>query len=188
MLFTLPADFTAVNGDGICILKGAPHVATAQRFLDFTLGEPGQKLWFLPRGHPDGPQRHALERSTIRPDFYARYRGISNVELSPFELKQSFLYNSKLGRDRREVLAALIGALLIDTHTELKVAWRTVIARGRQPADVIALGRVPLGEQEALKLAAREWKDPAVRNRTKIEWQNWARAKYRRLCESSSGT
>ena len=188
MIFTLPADFTAVNGDGICILNAAPNRTTAQRFIDFTLGEPGQKLWFLPRGHPGGPVRHALERSTVRPDFYSRYRGISNVELSPFELQQSFVYNSKLGRDRREVLAALIGALLIDTHTELKAAWRVVIARGMRPQDIAELGRMPLGDQEALKLASKAWKDPAVRNRTKIEWQNWARAKYRKLCESSSGT
>jgi hypothetical protein len=132
--------------------------------------------------------RNALERSSIRPDFYSRFRGISNVQLSPFELQQSFVYNSKLGRDRREVLAALIGALLIDTHAELKAAWRAIIARGMRPADLAALRQMPVNEQEALKLASKEWKDAAVRNRTKINWQNWARAKYRKLCESSSGT
>ena len=74
------------------------------------------------------------------------------------------------------------------THTELKAAWRAVIARGRLPADLAALCRMPLTEAGALTLATGEWKDPAVRNRMKIEWQNWARAKYRKLCESSSGT
>lgn len=188
MTFTLPADFTAINADGLCILKGAPHRANAEHFVDFVLSEPGQKLWFLPRGHPEGPRRHALERSTIRPDFYRRYQGVSHIELSPFDLQQTFTYNAKLGRDRREVLAALVGALFVDTHTELKAAWRAVIARGRLPADLAALGRMPLTEVEALKLATGEWKDPATRNRIKIEWQNWARAKYRKLCESSSGT
>jgi ABC-type Fe3+ transport system substrate-binding protein len=184
MVLTLPADFTAINGDGICILKGATNLTTARRFLDFTLGEPGQKLWFLPLGHPEGPRRHALERSSIRPDFYQRYRGVSNIEVSPFELNQSFTYNAKLGRDRNDLLGALIGALLVDPHTELKAAWRAVIARGRQPADLAELGRAPLSEPEALKLASTGWKDSAVRNRKKIEWQNWARAKYRKLCAS----
>src|SRR5262245_1353292 len=117
MVFTLPADFTAVNGDGICILKGAANLTTAQRFIDFTLGEPGQRLWFLPVGHPEGPRRYALERSSVRPDFYKRYRGVSNIEVSPFELNQSFTYNANLGRDRNDLLAAMVGALLVDTHT-----------------------------------------------------------------------
>jgi ABC-type Fe3+ transport system substrate-binding protein len=184
MVFTLPDDFTAINGDGICILKGATNFVTARRFLDFTLGEPGQRLWFLPLGHPEGPRRHALERSSIRPDFYKRYRGVSNIELSPFDLNQSFTYNAKLARDRNDLLGALIGALLVDPHAELQAAWREVIARGRRPADVAELGRLPLSEAEALKLSATEWKNPAVRNQKKIEWQNWARAKYRKLCAS----
>jgi ABC-type Fe3+ transport system substrate-binding protein len=184
MVFTLPADFTAINGDGICILKGATNLTTARRFLDFTLGEPGQKLWFLPLGHPEGPRRHALERSSIRPDFYKRYRGVSNIEISPFELNQSFTYNAKLARDRNDLLGALIGALLVDPHTELKAAWREVIMRGRRPADLAELGRPPLSEAEALKLSSTDWRNPAIRNQKKMEWQNWARAKYRKLCAS----
>jgi len=184
MVFTLPSDFTAINADGICILKGAQNLLTAQRFIDFVLSEPGQKLWFLPRGHPDGPRKHSLERSTIRPDFYKRFAGVSHIEFSPFDLKMSFVYNAKLGQDRREVVAALVGALLVDTHSELKAAWRAIIARKLPPADLAELGRMPLSEAEALALAKGEWKDPALRNRKKIEWQNWARAKYRRLAES----
>jgi len=184
MTFVLPEDFTAINADCIAILKGAPNAATARRFIDFVLSEDGQRLWFLPRGHAEGPKQFSIERMSIRPDFYKRYRGVSNIEFSPFDLKQSFVYDSKLGRDRREVLAALVGALLVDTHTELKAAWRAVIARGLASDDLAELGRVPLTEQEALKLAGGDWKRPDVRNRLKIEWQNWARAKYRKLCAS----
>lgn len=115
---------------------------------------------------------------SVRPDFYQRYKGVSNIEFSPFDLKQSFVYNSKLGRDRREVLAAMVGALMVDTHAELQEAWRAVIARGMQPNALSELGRVPLTEQEALKLAKEQWKDPAVRNRLKTEWQSWAQKKY----------
>ncbi len=181
MTFVLPQDFTAINADCLAILKGAPNLQTARRFVDFVLSEEGQRLWFLPRGHVEGPKRFSIERMSIRPDFYKRYQGVSNIEFSPFDLKQSFVYNSKLGRDRRDVLAALVGALLVDTHTELQAAWRAIIARGMRPQDLAELGQVPLTEQEALKLAAGPWKDAAVRNRTKIEWQTWARDKYRSL-------
>lgn len=181
LTFVLPEDFTAINPDGICILKGAPHPRTARRFIDFVLSEAGQKIWFLPPGHPDGPREYAIERMSIRPDFYGRYRGVSNIEFSPFDLKQEFIYDSKLGRDRREIVAALAGALLVDTHPELQEAWRAVINRGLRPSELKELGRVPISEADGLKLAATAWKEPALRNARKIEWQQWAMEKYRAL-------
>ena len=82
----------------------------------------------------------------VRPDFYRRYRQVSNIEFSPFELKQSFRYNARLAGDRREVVAALAGALLVDTQPELRAAWRAVIGRGLSAADREALRRVPVTE------------------------------------------
>ena len=181
LVFALPQDFAAISPDGLAILKGAPHRRTAERFLDFVLSEDGQKLWFLPRGHPEGPQQFSIERMSVRSDFYRRYRGVSNIEFSPFDLPQSFLYDAKLSRERREVVAALVGALLVDTHSELVAAWRSMVARGMPPSDLVELGRVPLTQPEALQLAGAPWKNPALRNAKKIEWQIWAQAKYRRL-------
>ncbi len=181
LTFALPEDFTAVNPDGIAILKGAPNLIFARRFVDFVLSEEGQKLWFLPRGHPDGPRQYSIERMSVRPDFYRRFRGVSNIEFSPFELKQSFFYDAKLARERREVVAALIGALLVDTHQELRETWRVLMRRGLSEADRRRLGRTPITEKEALELAAASWKDPAIRNQKKIEWQIWAQQKYRVL-------
>jgi iron(III) transport system substrate-binding protein len=179
LTFVLPEDFTAINPDGLAILKGAPNLATAQRFVNFVLSDAGQKLWFLPRGHPDGPQQFSIERMSIRPELYRRYRGISNIEYSPFDLKQTFHYNGDLARERRDVVAALVGTLLVDTHAELKHAWEAIIRRGVTPPDLTRLGRAPVTEAEALDLARGLWKDPAGRNQKKIEWQTWAQKKYR---------
>jgi iron(III) transport system substrate-binding protein len=179
LTFVLPGDFTAINPDGLAILKGAPNLVTAQRFVDFVLSDAGQKLWFLPRGHPEGPQQFSIERMSIRPDLYRRYRGISNIEYSPFDLKQTFHYDGDLARERRDVVAALVGTLLVDTHAELKQAWKAVIHRGITLPELARLGRAPLAEAEALALARGLWKDPASRNRKKIEWQTWAQNKYR---------
>jgi ABC-type Fe3+ transport system substrate-binding protein len=184
LTFALADDFTALGPDGLAILQGAPNLVIAQRFVDFALSTEGQQLCFLPRGHPQGPKRHSIERMSVRPDFYSRYRGVSNIEFSPFELKQSFKYDPQLARDRREVVAALVGALLVDTHSELKAAWREMIRRGVTEAEVAALGRMPLTEAEALSLAKGRWKDATFRNRIKIEWQKWAQTKYRKLVES----
>jgi iron(III) transport system substrate-binding protein len=181
LIFALPQDFTAVNPDGLGILKGAPNRQTAERFVDFVLSEEGQKLWFLPKGHPEGPQQFSIERMSVRPDFYKRFQGISNIEFSPFDLKTSFRYNARLSRERREVVAALVGALLVDTHSELISAWKSVIKAGPSPERLAELGKVPLTEKEALQLAAGDWKKADVRNLRKIEWQRWAQQKYRRL-------
>ena len=184
LTFVLPEDFTALNPDGIAILKGAPNLQTAQRFIDYVLSEEGQKLWFLPKGHPEGPRHNSIERMSMRPDFYKRYKGVSNIEFSPFELKQTFRYDARLSRERREVVAALVGALLVDTHDELQAAWKQVVARGVTPALIQELASPPLSDTEALTLAKGAWKDPRVRNRKKIEWQTFAQHKYRRLCGS----
>jgi len=179
----LPDDFTAISPDGLCILKGAPHLAAAQRFLDFCLGERGQRLWFLPRGHPDGPRHHSIERMAVRPDFYRRYRDVSNIAFSPFDLPHAFRYDARLARERREIVAALAGALLVDTHAELQTAWRAMIRRGQIEAERAELGRMPISETAGHDLSQGPWKDASFRNRTKLQWQAWAQDKYRALAE-----
>ena len=186
LTFALPQDFTPLSPDGIAILKGAPNLQCAQRFLDYVLSEDGQRLWFLPKGHPEGPHSASIERMSVRPDFYKRYHGISNIEFSPFDLKQSFRYNAELSRKRRDVVAALVGALLVDTQGELIAAWKNVIARKLQPTDLAELGKMPLSESAALQLAAGDWKKPGFRNRKKIEWQTWAQEKYNRLARGDT--
>ena len=181
LTFALPEDFTAINADGIALLHGAPNRETAGRFINFTLSETGHKLWFLPKGHPDGPRQHSIERMIVRPDLYRRFKGVSNIEFSPFELPGNFNYDSKLARTRRDVVAALIGALLVDTHPELQKAWRAIIDRHLPAEDLAALGRMPITEAEVLTLAKDAWKDPALRNQKKIAWQTWAQQKYRKL-------
>lgn len=179
--FVLPDDFAAVSPDGIALLKGAPHPEAARRFIDFVLGEEGQKLWVLPRGHPEGPRDYDIERMPVRPDLYERYREVSNVQRSPFSVRGSFRYDGRLGQRRRGVVAALAGALLVDTHAELLRAARAVARRGFSEADLADLGSVPLTEEGAARLAAGDWKEAIHRNRLRTEWLGWAAAKYERL-------
>lgn len=177
----LPEDFTAVSADGIAILHGAPHAELAGRFLDFVLGDEGQKLWYLPLGHPEGPRKHAIERLPVRPALYEKYRGQSHIPVNPFTLHQSFRYDARLARERREIVRSLFGATIVDLHPELVAAWRAVIAHGSKPEDLAELGRVPLTAETAAQMAKDRWKDAEFRQQTKLEWQQQAQAKYRRI-------
>ena len=45
--YVVPADGAVVTADPIAILKGAPNLPVAQKFLEFVLSEDAQKLWML---------------------------------------------------------------------------------------------------------------------------------------------
>ena len=184
--FILPMDFAPMSTDPISVLKGAPHPELARRFLEFVLGESGQKLWYLPKGHPEGAVRSSIERLPVRLDLYDRYGDLSNVGTSPFKRAQTFHFDGKKARDRRDVLPALIGAVLIDTHSELKLAWSRVVEHGMADADLRDLGSAPISEAEVFALGAEQWKNPSFRLGKRIEWQTFSRDKYRRLAHGLS--
>ncbi len=181
MAFILPRDLTVVNADGVALFKGAPHRAIAERFLDFLLSEDGQKLWMLPRGYPGGAKEFSIERMSILPELYERYKDVTLIQTNPFALPVSFQYDPKKGGARWNVLNALIGSTLIDVHDELTAAWKALIRRGMPAEPVKQFGQVPLTESEAMEMARGRWSDPGFRNRQQIEWQKWAAAKFRRI-------
>lgn len=179
--FVIPQDYATLAPDPIAVLKGAPHLPLARRWVEFVMGEAGQKLWYFPKGHAEGARHNSIDRLPVRSDLYERYPEGSNVGSSPFTRTQSFQYNGKLARERREVLPVLIGSVLIDTHAELQAAWRSVIARGQRPEEVAELGRPLVGEQQLAQLAQGAWKSNSFRLQMKVVWQRQAREKYRRL-------
>ncbi|MBI1841051.1 MAG: ABC transporter substrate-binding protein [Verrucomicrobia bacterium] len=181
LAFLLPADFAPVSPDPISVLQGAPHLELALRFVQFVVGEPGQKLWYLPKGHAEGAVRNSIERMPVRKDLYERYGDVSRVRSSPFQNPDTFNYNGKKSGDRRDILPVLLGALLVDTHEELQSAWRAVIQRGASEAELARLGRAPVSEDEVMRLAAGPWKTNAFRLQKRIEWQTWAGEKYRQI-------
>lgn len=186
MAFVLPEDFVSVSPDGIAVLRGAPHGVAAGRFMDFVMGEAGQRLWMLPAGHPQGPRRNTLLRLPVRPGLYDRFASESPIRVRPFEVRSGFRYNARLANSRRDVVRSMFGALYVDVHEDLVRAWRRVVELGTPEDAVRELGTVPLGEAEALALAQGAWTSPLERNRLKTLWQQEARARYARLARLPS--
>lgn len=171
--FLLPQDCVVLNPDAIAILRGAPHRALAQQFVDFLLSDDGQRLLMVPRGQPGGAERFSIERMSVRPALYERYRDVTLVPVNPFALTMSFQYDPRKGSSRWSILNGLLGSLIIDVHPELVVAW--------PPADLDKFCAVPVTEAEAMALATGRWREPLFRARQTIEWQRWAERKFREM-------
>ncbi len=178
MDFVLPGWTSVITPDPIGILKGAPHVATARRLIDFLLAPEGQLIWMLKRGAPGGPVDFSLNRLSIRPDSYA-HPGALYAHLNPYSAADASFYDFKLASRRWSLVNDIIGACLIDCHRELKRSWKTVIALDRKsvnqrffelPAD-LTLQRYYLDN----------WNDPVFRNRCIAQWLNFSRKKFKMI-------
>ena len=175
--FTMPDNLTIVNPDGVAILKGASNLAAARSFVEFVMSDPGQKLWFLKKGVSDGPVETALNRFTVLPDLYRRYRDQAAVSLNPFEWTSDLVYDSEKASTRWRVLNDLIGVMVIDSHQQLQSAWKTSMMEGITPDRVRRLAEVPISEEACARLGAR-WRDAELRNTTLASWTEFARSKY----------
>lgn len=176
--FTMPDDMTIVNPDGLGILKGAPNLDVAKAFVSFVMSEPGQKLWFLKKGAPGGPIQRQLNRFTVIPSLYERYRDEAAVTLNPFEWKSDLVYDSAKASARWSVLNDMIGAFVIDSHDRLRYAWKEAAKGGLTEDEIRQLSVMPLSEKAALELGTVWRKDQGLRVRKLGEWTTFAREKY----------
>jgi len=176
--FVLPEKLTVITPDTIAILKGAPHLETARMFVDFAMGESGQKLWMLKAGAPGGPRKYNLLRMSVLPVIYERYADVSIRKLNPFKFTSSFTHDSEKGSARREVLADLMKSLLMQPHPELRACWKAVQTAPNRNALIRKMTKLPVSESEALEMARTKWEDQVFRAQTTTDWVHFALKKY----------
>ncbi len=156
MSLVIPPGESVLNPDCIAILKGAPNRPVAEKFVEFVLSETGQSLWLAPLGHSAGPKKFAIERMAIRPMLYDQFASVTLVKTNPFRDLRPLPYDSQLGTLRWSPLNTLLGAVVIDRSPEERMR-----------------ARVPLTEDELNVIAKKDWKDPVLRNRILLEWQDF---------------
>lgn len=157
LAYVNPRGGSAITPDPISLLREPPHRELAERFIAFVLSAEGQGLWILPPGSPGGPREHALYRLPMRPDVFERHQGELLVR-NPYEEAGQGVFcrmNDELQNARTVLLAELVGVALVDQHTELKAAWKALIAGGMKQAALDEWRRPPFSEQEALELSRR---------------------------------
>ncbi|HPP12930.1 MAG TPA: ABC transporter substrate-binding protein, partial [bacterium] len=173
--FVLPEGLTVINPDGIGILKGAPNLTTACRFIDFLLSSSGQLVWMLPPGTPEGPREFALNRLSIRPETYQR-PGILFASFNPYQRSRSLPYNFSLAARRWGLLNDLLGSCVIDPHAELSRAWH-LLRKTSNKQLWQQFYQLPL-KPAAQRFFWENWSDPVFRNQYLTRWLNFSREKF----------
>ncbi len=187
IIWIAPEAGTALSGDPVAVLKGAPNPKVAQAFVEYLLTPEAQKIWFGKPGSPGGPQTYALHRTPVRKDMYTPeiLADTTMPEAHPYTDTSNFSYRRDLTGSAFNTLRNLIKIICIDSHEELKESWHAISEAGMPPealavfSDVSAVtyatagkGDAGLDSPDALKAAERA-----------TELGEWFRANYRKAAE-----
>lgn len=172
------------SADPVAVLKGAPHPELAQAFVEFCLSPEGQTLWFEKPGMPGGPVERALHRTPIRRDVYTAENAARSTipEVNPYVGKTRFVYRKELTGKAFNTLRQLVKVACIDSHEELKRAWRALADAGFPPdatavlLDVSAVPYESFGQGDAVL----DGSDSVAAAKRATELGEWFRANFRR--------
>lgn len=130
--FIAPLGGTSISVDPIGLLRGAPSPELATAFMEFVLGDAGQKLWSYRVGEPGGPRRHALRRLPVRHDLYTpeNTARMSDGAEQPFEKARAFTYHPERTAALFSAIRFIVRVICVDSHEELHNAWRQIIEKG----------------------------------------------------------
>lgn len=162
MGYTTPVGGSSVSADPISLLRGAPHRELAVRFIEYVLGEEGQKLWNYRVGEPGGADRYALRRLPLRRTFYPSSEPdiqriaekhfphysdpLDDPSCDAYRLADSFLYVPRWTSKHFGVQRDLIRSMCLDSGEELRSAWHEILKHGgpeKQPGAMRLLEAFP---------------------------------------------
>lgn len=180
----VPHAGTTLSGDPVGVLKGAPHEEIAQAFVEFCLTPEAQTIWFGKPGTPGGPITRALHRTPVRKDVYTPENLANSTmpEAHPFTDEGNFSYRQDLTGKSFNTLRNLVKVMCIDSHEEMKSAWRALRDAG-MPADAltvfsdVSIMTYAQGGQGDPELDSR---DAMVAAKRAEQLGEWFRANYRK--------
>ncbi len=188
LVYITPRGGTAVSGDPVQILRGAPHRQVAEDFLDYLLSEEGQKIHCYRTGTPGGPVVYPINRPPVRRDLYdENYQKFAfDGSYNPYVSGEDFVYRPERTGRYYALIRQTVKVLMIDCHAELTSAWRAILEAGgpeKVPQAFAAFNALPYTYAEAPQMAAAITLSPdhdaADVARTLRRWSDFARAQYR---------
>jgi len=168
--FVIPRNLTALSGDGVAMLRGAPHPELASLFIEFLISKSGQTILMAKKNTAGGPTHYELAKMSVRPELYYELGENRSVPFNPFEWKTNFQYDFQLASTRWGLVNDLIGVFLIQENEVLKTTQVQLMKSGNSLA---TKSNPPLSESVATALlASDEFEKPEVRMNTILNWQN----------------
>lgn len=195
LAYLTPRGGTAVSGDPVQILRGAPHRRVAEDFLDYLLSPEGQKLHCYRVGTPDGPRAYPINRPPVRRDLYdENYQKYAfDCNYNPYVSGEDFVYRPERTGRYYTLIRQTVKILMIDCHAELISAWRAILAAGgpeKVPQAFSAFNALPYSyaeaDEAAKSISLRSGRSAAQVAATMRKWSDFARAHYR-LAEKLAG-
>lgn len=191
VVWIAPRGGTTMSADPVAILKGAPSEEIAQEFVKFVLTREAQRLWFQRPGTEGGPRRRALHRTPIRRDMYDEETlALTTMPGNlPYEDGGNFTYDGELTGRVFNTLRQLVKVMCIDSHEEMKAAWKALDEAG-MPEDALAVfhdvSRVSY-EVAGRGDAGLDSRDSLVQAARMKELGEWFRGNYRRARVMAEG-
>lgn len=130
--FAIPVGGTSSGADPIAMFRGAPRPDLAHAFLRFVVSPEGQRLWNFRVGAPGGPSRTSLRRLPVRRDAYLpeELAYFTDPEDLPYQRGDFFTYRPEWTAESFEAIRFIIGIMCVNTHNELRDAWRAIAQAG----------------------------------------------------------
>ncbi|MCM8803964.1 MAG: extracellular solute-binding protein [Candidatus Omnitrophica bacterium] len=176
MGFILPEGQTVINPDCIGILKGAPNIEVAKRFIDFLFSYQAQLLWIKGKGEKGGPKEYSLNRFPIMPEIYDLE---FEIDANPYKIQNTIKYDFQLAANRWPILDDMIGCFIIDCHTQLKKAW-SIILKTKDENLKKKFYEIPV-DKKVQRFLWENWKDPVFRNKYLNEWIEFSLRKFKNI-------
>jgi len=130
VIFTAPAGQSSVDPDPIAMLRNPPHRETAIRFMEFCLSKDAQRLWQFRAGALGGPQRFELRRMPVMRSLYIQDFPQFIDQVDPMAIATAPIFNNP---GMRAFMPILFQTMSMDTHPQLKEAWKAILAHPAYP-------------------------------------------------------
>ncbi|MCM8771824.1 MAG: extracellular solute-binding protein [Candidatus Omnitrophica bacterium] len=177
MGFILPENETVINPDCIGILKGAPNIEIAQKFIDFLFTEEGQIIWIQEKGKWNGPKEYSLNRFPIMPSVY--YHPEIKISINPYSIQNAIKYDFQLASNRWSILDDMIGSFIIDCHGSLKKAWELILKTQNNNLKE-KFCELPF-DKKIQRFLWENWRDPIFRNKHINDWVEFSIKKFKNI-------